>query len=229
MEITFTAYDYENGTLEKPIPAIDNVPEWYKKAKSYLGDKPIPSLTGEAAATVKKCMPLFDMMTAGYLLTTHCDLFVQQINGETIYQWVGNDAVAFQPIEQTQGHPAFANEKSAARFLHPWSVKTPKGFSLLFLPPSHRETPFNVLPGIIDSDKYHAPINTFFTLKDRNFQGLIPAGTPFAQLIPIKRENWTSKLGGDKEKRVIKSHIEKRGLLFFNRYKTFWWQQKNYK
>lgn len=229
MKIIFTNCEYEADTIEKPQPAAENIPDWYKEAKSYLGAPRVPSITGDATATVKKCMPLFDMLTAGYIITTHCDIFVQQINGETIYQWSGNQAVSFQPIEQVQKHPAFANEKSAARFLMPWGIKTPKGYSVLFLPPSHRETPFNVLPGIIDTDTYHAPTNTFFTLKNPNFMGIIPAGTPYAQVIPFKRENWTSETGGAKEKRLSKMNVEKRGLIFYDRYKKFWWQRKEYK
>lgn len=228
MEIIFTDVDYEEGVLEKLQPASENIPEWYKKAKSYLSESRIPDINGEAIATIKQCMPLLDMMTAGYLLVTHCDLFVQQINKQPYFQWVGNEAVAFQPIEQTQGHPAF-NGQGAARFLHPWSIKTPKGYSILFLQPSHRDTPFNVLPGIIDTDNYNAPTNTFFTLKDPKFTGLIPKGTPYAQIIPFKRENWTSKLGGNKEKKQVKATVEKRGLIFFNRYRTFWWNKKIYK
>jgi hypothetical protein len=58
---------------------------------------------------------------------------------------------------------------------------------------------------------------------------MIPAGTPFSQVIPFKRENWTSKLGGETEKRKYRSDLNKLTITFFDRYKRFWWVRKEYK
>jgi hypothetical protein len=68
----------------------------------------------------------------------------------------------------------------------------------------------------------------FFKLRDPKFEGMIPAGTPFIQVIPFKRENWVSKLGGEKEKTKYKSDWNKFLTVFFDRYKKFWWNKKHY-
>jgi hypothetical protein len=58
---------------------------------------------------------------------------------------------------------------------------------------------------------------------------MIPAGTPFLQVIPFKRENWESSLGGDKERKKYESDVRKFNRVFFDRYKKFWWNKKEYK
>jgi hypothetical protein len=69
----------------------------------------------------------------------------------------------------------------------------------------------------------------FLKLRDPNFEGMIPAGTPFLQVIPFKRESWTSSLGGDKERKKFTSDMGKFNRVFFDRYKKFWWSKKEYK
>ena len=69
----------------------------------------------------------------------------------------------------------------------------------------------------------------FIILSDPNFEGMIPAGTPFAQVVPFKRENWVSELGGKKEREKAQSDVAKMNTVFFDRYKKFWWKRKDYK
>ena len=69
----------------------------------------------------------------------------------------------------------------------------------------------------------------FIKLTDPNFEGMIPSGTPFAQVIPFKREAWVSELGGEKERNKAKVDNSKMLTVFFDRYKKFWWQRKEYK
>jgi hypothetical protein len=229
--ITFTDVDNPDGVLEKPKPASSYLPEWYKKAKSYLDQsgKKAPTIDGSPYSTIKSCMPIFDMMTAGYIIETPYDIYVRQTNDGPYFQWSDLPAVKAQSIEQAQNHPEFRDINYAIRILHPWSIKTPKGWSILIMQPTHREqTPIQIFPGIVDTDNYSLPFNMFIKLTNPNFEGMIPAGTPFAQIIPFKRENWKSKLGGDKEKKKYFSDLRKFKTIFFDRYKKFWWNKKNY-
>jgi hypothetical protein len=235
-KIIFTDVHNPDGVLEKPKPASEYIPDWYKNAKSYMtpdGTKR-PMLEGEhhhmISPTIKKCMPLWDMMTAGYIIETPYDIYVHQKKDGPYYQWANYDAIAFQPEDQLQSHPAFPIGKDGVRIQHPWSIKTPKGWSVLIMQPTHREqTPIQILPGIVDTDDYQIPFNMFFTLTNLNFEGLIPAGTPFAQVIPFKREAWVSELGTEKEKQKQLKDKAKHLTIFFDRYKKFWWQRKEYK
>lgn len=235
-QIIFTDVHNPEGVLEKPKPASEYIPEWYKNAKSYVSPdgKKRPMLEGEhdhtVTATIKRCMPLWDMMTAGYIIETPLDIYVHQTENGPYFQWVSETAITFQPEEQLQAHPAFPKDRLGVRIIHPWSIKTPKGWSILIMQPTHREnTPIQILPGIVDTDNYSLPFNMFIILSDPHFEGLIPAGTPFAQVIPFKRETWTSKLGNQNERKKYESDFAKFKTIFFDRYKKFWWHRKEYK
>jgi hypothetical protein len=74
-----------------------------------------------------------------------------------------------------------------------------------------------------------APTNFPFTLNDVSWEGLIPAGTPVAQVIPIKRESWIMEFGNENDK---EKHFKDKELIdsvFMNGYKKMFWKKKEYK
>ena len=226
-KIIFTnTSDFEG--LEKPQPASQSIPDWYKKLQSYMGDKKAPTGAGGSNGSAKKCMPLFDAIVSGYILVTPADIYVSIKDGVQWFQWADFDLISFHPVEQVQGHPDI-NGHPFPKLINPWSIETPKGYSILITGPMHRDLPFNVMPGIIDTDKYPTPVNVIFSMKDPNFEGFIPKGTPFAQVLPFKREPWKMEFGGkkafDRQKNVFKLLRTK----FFDSYKTQFWSRKEYK
>lgn len=232
MKIIFTDIQNVDGVLAKPKPASEYIPEWYKQAKPYTdpSGKKAPTTDGTPYATIKRCMPLYDMMTAGYIMETPYDIYVRQTEDGPYFQWGDTDALHFQSMEQFQNHPYSRDINYAVRINIPWSIKTPKGWSILVLEPQHQEPgPIACASGIIDTDDYSIPFNMFLKLRDPNFEGMIPAGTPFLQIIPFKREAWKSELGGQKERNKFNSDILKFKTVFFDRYKKFWWKRKDYK
>jgi hypothetical protein len=231
-KIVFTDIHNPDGVLKKPKPASDYIPEWYKKAIPYLSPdgKKAPTLDGTPMATIKKCMPVFDMMTAGYIMETPYDIYVRQTDTGPYFQWVEQPAVAFQAMAQFQNHPYSRDIDYAVRIEIPWSIKTPKGWSIMVMEPQHRELgPIECSSGIVDTDDFSLPFNMFLKLRDSKFEGMIPAGTPFLQIIPFKREAWGSKLGGKNEREKYQSDWRKFLTVFFDRYKKFWWVRKEYK
>jgi hypothetical protein len=232
MKIIFTDIQNPTGVLQKPKPSVEYIPEWYKKAKPYLAEngKKAPLIDGNPASTVKRCMPVWDMMTAGYIIETPYDIYVHQTVNGPYFQWGPNEAIVFQTMDQFQNHPYSQDINYAVRIVIPWSIKTPKGWSIMVMEPQHHELgPITCASGIIDTDDFSIPFNMFLKLRDSKFEGMIPAGTPFIQVIPFKRENWTSKLGAEKEKNKYASDLRKFTTVFFDRYKKFWWQRKEYK
>lgn len=215
--------------IDEPKPASAFIPEWYKNLNSYITKEKKPTDDGTAAATAKKCMPLFDVITAGYIITSVCDIYIEPREGAPFFKWSGFDAISFHPVSQTTGHPATHKEFASPKFINPWGIKTPKGWSSLIIQPSHRDLPFTIMPGLVDTDTYTPPINFPFTLNDINFKGMIPAGTPIAQVIPIKRESWKMKIGKEEELKEINTKLSQLDTIFFDRYKRFWWNKKEYK
>ena len=214
--------------IERPKPASKIIPEWYKSMSSYIEGNKKPNGSGGTNSTIKRCVPVFDAITAGYIITSPADVYVSIKEGQQYFEWSALGLIQFHPIEQAPDHP---NRKphSYPKWINYWSIKTPKGYSTLFVQPMHRDSLFTILSGIVDTDTYSAPVNFPFVINDPLFEGLIPKGTPIAQVIPFKRESWTMKFG--KEKDLIKqANITlKLQTKFFDKYKNMFWNKKEYK
>jgi hypothetical protein len=225
-EITFT--NLLGLDFFPPKPAIKEVPDWYKNTPEYMGEQGKKFVNNETPHTIKKCVPVFDAITAGYILYTQVDIQVSTINDLPNYTWSDQNAIMFHPIEQAPLHPA-RNEAPYPKWNNPYAISTPPGYSVLFTAPMHRESVFTILDGIVDTDQYKAPVNFPFVLKDTKWEGIIPAGTPMAQVIPFKRESWKHKIGSDKERQEQEKIVRKLKTLLFNSYKRQFWSRKEYK
>lgn len=228
MKITFT--NTANIPEEyAPQPAHKFVPDWYKNLESYMSGEKKPIGDGHTTATAKRCMPLFDAITSGYILVSPADVYVSSKDGNPWFEWSGYDLIAFHPKEQAPNHPNNNGHNAYPKWVNYWGIETPKGYSTLFVQPFHRESPFTILPGIVDTDKYFAPVNFPFVLNDVKFEGLIPAGTPIAQVIPFKRESWEMEFGSNLEYEKQLDIKRKLQSKFFDRYKTMFRSIKEYK
>ena len=217
-----------------PKPASSFVPEWYRKLESYITGEKKPTGQGGGSATVKRCMPVFDAIVGGYIIVSPADVFVSQKeapDGTKIpyFEWSNYGLIHFHPIEQAPEHPNRKDNPSYPKWINPWAIKTPKGYSTLFVQPMHRESPFTILPGIVDTDTYTAAVNFPFVLNDVNFEGLIPAGTPIAQVIPIKRDKWEMSSGSQADFIEQQQVANRLKTKFFDAYKSMFRQPKEYK
>ena len=240
-----------------PIPSSRTIPEWYKDMDSYRGGIKKPDKESRTPATIKRCMPIFDAITSGYTIVTHTDLYIfqeeivyydQEIfnkTGENVllseeklknltrtapsYKTALFDAIQFHSIEQAPTHPNRNGHNVAyPKWISPWGIKTPKGYSCLFLPPMHRENVFQILPGIVDTDTYTAPVNFPFTLNNSEYEGLVPAGTPIAQVIPFKRDSWEMSIGDPEDLKEQRNVLILTTNRFFDSYKKHFRQEKDY-
>lgn len=224
--------------LGQPVPTKKNIPEWYRKAEStYVSED------GESPG-LKKCIPFLDTFMAGYVLRLPVNVYINEEkqesslsglfnNGENNLQirWDGppslQNFIMERPSESgsTMPRPAghYPNHLVFREF---WSIKTPRGWSILMTQPLNRhDLPFTIPSGIIDSDKFYSPGNLPFFVK-KGFSGMVPEGTPIAQLIPIKRADW---------KMVVDSGMEDLEIKQFSiiqnpetSYKKKFWQRKKY-
>lgn len=218
-----------------PQPSYKFLPEWYKKTDSYEGNKKGITFQNTTNGTIKQCQPVFDALTAGYIIPTYTDIMVKKTeDGTTIYipsASINNNSNPIQhhPIIQAPYHP-YMNHHPYPKWINPWSIKTPKGYSCLFIPPVHGGNEyFTVMEGFADTDQYYAPINFPFVLKDVDFEGIIPAGTPIVQVIPIKRDSWKLEYGNEKDVENSNNIAHLLSTKFFHRYKTMFWNKKEYK
>jgi len=228
--------DITNGLIDvQPVPASKMLPDWYKDTASYVSGIKEPDGNGQGSATIKRCMPVFDVLTAGYYLLTQADIWVSHIarnpekpeEKQPWFQWAAGD-IQFHPLPQVLLHPQTTGS-NMPKWMNPWSIETPKGYSTLFIPPVHRDNPFVALPGIVDTDTYNPPVNIIFTLADPNFEGLVPKGTPIVQVIPFKRESWEMKFGNEEDNKKMHGQNFKLKSTFFDGYKNFFRAHKEYK
>ena len=220
--ITFTKTLDAVSDKYAPQPASKFIPEWYKKIETRFPIEKNP----ESLPTVKKCIPVLDAITAGYVIVSPCDVYVSMKDGEPHYN-SPLGIIQFHPRKQAYNHPK-ANDFQYPKWINPWAIKTPKGYSVYFKPLAHNPNPwFEILEGFVDTDTYSAAVNFPFVLLNPGKEFLIPAGTPIAQVIPIKRDSWKMNVSND-----IKLVNSITGLLnsqFFDRYKRLFWNRKEYK
>jgi hypothetical protein len=233
----------------RPKPADKMIPDWYKNLESYISGEKKPIGDGTTTATAKRCMPIFDAIVGGYILTTYVDVWVKQVPQvpegtvldentdmskfptQPFYEWPTFGPIQFHPVEQAPDHPARgAHTFSYPKWINPWAIATPPGYSTLFVQPLHRESVFTILPGVVDTDQYKAAVNFPFVLNEADkFEGLIPAGTPMAQVIPFKRDAWQMELGTMEDLNEQAKIVSKLRTKFFDSYKTQYRQLKEYK
>jgi len=213
-----------------PKPGVKEVPEWYKNTPEYSTDQGKKIIQpGNTPHTIKKCIPVFDAITAGYIFYSQVDVQVSQgSDGLPFFNWPSQNAIASHPISQAPLHP-LKNEAPYPKWQNPYAITTPPGYSVFFTQPMHRESIFTILDGIVDTDTYKAPVNFPFVLNDVKWEGIIPAGTPIAQVIPFKRESWKHEFGTEKDIEELDLVNSKLKSLFFNSYKRQFWFKKEYR
>jgi hypothetical protein len=243
-DITFTKI-MDISDEYTPKPASKFLPDWYKDMESYIGGVKSPLGLGQSTtATMKRCMPIFDAMTSGYIIPTYVDLFItqkQELDSETNeptgkavpwYEWPLLEPLNFHEPFQTPNHylrEGLSSQAQWPKWMNPWAIKTPPGYSCLFLSPLHRDSPFSILSGVVDTDHYTGAVNFPFILNDWNFKGLIPSGTPMAQVIPFKRESWNMQFGQEEDFQKQNKDIRNVRTRFFDGYKSQYRQTKEYK
>jgi hypothetical protein len=113
-------------------------------------------------------------------------------------------------------------------FMPSWCIKTPKGYSSLFIHPINRtDLPFYTIGGVLDTDGWGEAGMHPFLLK-KGWSGIIPEGTPYMQIIPFKRQDWVSVV----DKTMTKEYsiaITKRDNKFKDFYKKTHWKIKSYR
>ena len=230
----------------QPKSAKKFIPEWYKKIPTHS----FPKLN------IKGCMPFLDCITAGYTLPLPQDLNLNfnfyneelkeygirfhygasrsYTNDELFKYNLNSNASSEHHIEQLGGRNSFPVEKNGKfnflKILNPWIIKTPPGYSCLFMPPVLNENDyFSIIPGIVDTDKYSNFVNFPILInadKYPKFNKLFKQGMPYVQIIPFKRESWQSEIKSINNN-LIKQKFQNLGSLI-NSYKEKIWLRKKW-
>lgn len=219
--------------FDRPIPASQAIPEWYKQQSGYTDGHKLTTPDGKYNHTIKHCMPAFDAMTAGYIIPLPQDIEVESDeNGIMTMRWPSDMFQQFSSHSTQQVNNLPIDEEvwdpTPWKFHNPWIIQTPPGYSCLFVQPMwHDHLPFRCFSGVVDTDVYNMQPVNFPCLFRRGFRGAIPMGTPMIQVIPFKREEWKSKT---LDPSTLDSKKWKRSeRRFGHRYKKDYRQKKRYR
>jgi hypothetical protein len=175
-----------------PIPASTAIPDWFKEIKPEVNSV---RSSIRNRGTVKKCVPFLDALTTGYFMVLGHDVEIKSYSdgNKMVYWGVDETRSSFKlddPHRMEGLIPPAGYFPRVWRVDLPHSVETPPGYSVLLTHPFNRyELPFLTLSGVIDTDKSFRSKTANIWLRD-DFEGIIEKGTPMAQLLPFKRENW---------------------------------------
>jgi hypothetical protein len=198
----------------KPNPTSKTIPEWYSDADRFAkkpdGEFWIGPDSGKIP-TWKACPAILDILTTGYSLLTPCDIefFLDSSSNIdiNIKDPLYKDFVIRRPPMAQFYHPN-GYYQYHFQWTPDWGVSVPKGYSVLYVSPLNRyDLPFMTISGIIDNDKVNLPGSFPFFVRE-GWTGIIPAGTPYAQLIPFLRENWKSEAKIPTVSEIANNNIE---------------------
>lgn len=214
--IKFVPYaNFEN--ILAPTPIKNHIPQWYKDAETY---------DNEGVEGLKTCVPFLDSMISGYALTTWEDLIITQQDEIVYMEDVGSMVnERFSSVGSTIPRPkGYLNNHFA--WGGKWGIEVPAGYSIIITHPLNRlDLPFTTLSGIIDADTWVPPGNIPFFLQ-KDFNGLIPKGTPFAHIFPYKRESWKMDITKAFDPDNFFSEIKNGSIKGY--YKKKFWRRKDY-
>lgn len=234
-----------------PRPTQSEIPQWYKDADRFAKDpsgqyykapKGICPFPKEGTTddygkipTWKACPAIMDAFSTGYVLKTPCDLTFFKTTSGSIDVKVGDERykdfctrrLAMPQFEHPKGF-----YKDHFAWYPDWGLELPEGYSALFMTPMNRfDLPFLNTTGVVDNDSVHL-LGTFPFFIAEGWEGTIPAGTPYVQILPFKRENWNHEVEFQNQQTIYAKMIS--NANFYRQpdggvYKNKVWTRREYK
>lgn len=233
--IKFSTHPDILGSIPHPKPASKFIPSWYKDLKKEyrcpMSDPVVP-------ATLKQCVPVRDMMTSGYIIPAWCDLLFKRDSKGKLhvgnlrlpaeFNGLYNMGFSAHDVNQVKGTPleAFCDGDKMMKLNNPWMIKTPSGYSCLLMAPFYETSDITILPAVVDTDKHL--LHTNFPCVISSDEAFVKKGDPLVQVIPFKRDSWTSEI------EAIDTQEQASSLVQFvteikSKYTTKFWERKYYR
>lgn len=231
-EISFRAY-VNYADLPDPVKATSVLPDWWKEMPSRVedGSGMFYGKGGPNVGTVKRCLPYFDALGAGYILPLWLDMAVDyDANGDAQFFWRqrGDHILMVEDVAGvlSPGLPGKHERYSKTYKINsPWHITTPPGYSCLFLSPigNPMSPHFELMAGVIDTDKFSETMQFPFVWTSKTWTGMIKKRTPLVQIIPFKRESWRAII-----EREGHEELAIGGHAFENQYRNIEWEKKDW-
>lgn len=172
----------ENGS--GIVPIVETLPSWYRNSKRFMEHE------GKEVPSFKACVSFFDAMSFGYCYVLPEDIVVTITDDDEPF--IESDFFTKRAPMAGFETPHGCYDSHYA-FTPDIGIQLPEGYSGLYTQPLNRyELPFVSTSGIIENDSYFSPGQIPFFIR-KGVVGKIPKGTPLVQVIPFKRDEWTSE------------------------------------
>jgi hypothetical protein len=219
--IPITQNDKDLPFVEVPKPSSKFIPEWWKKQElETKGAKIFDNLS------FKACVPFLDSLTSGYMIYTNQDIVVSLDNGSPYLSWqTSPEPASFRTLDQNLPVP-FGHDNSHFAWKIHFGFQLPKGYSVLITHPLNRfDLPFTTVSGIVDEGVPWGGNFSFWI--NKNFEGIIPKGTPIAQMIPFRTESWKSERS-DNLTEYAQNRLHEKLTIVSGYYKKFIHKKKKF-
>jgi hypothetical protein len=238
--ITFKSTPEMVAAYPHPKPAKKIVPEWYKEMPQVIPEYKRcheveeghdynikPNGEFDFILGMKACPPIRDLLTSGYIIPLWTTMYLSRDseNHSIYYAWPDRalEVLGEHNLSQTEGCPFQAEFEStgANKFMCPWNVYTPKGYSTLFMPVYYEGQPFEILPAIVDTDVMHE-VNFPFRYRGEDGKHKIDRGAPLVHAIPFRREEYKHSIEELKsnELKIQRMKIFSYGSRFYQKIKA---------
>jgi len=235
--IKFVAKDKYGWTVQpRPEPAATILPAWWTSMTPYVVEPKNPDgkklflKARMSNATYKKCTPMLDALTSGYILSLYADVLVRRVEGFAEISWkVERDVFQTHGINASEIPPPLGYENSVFKYANTWIPVTPSGYSVLITSPfGYKDLPFHAVPAVVDSDKSKLELLPPMWLK-KDFEGVVEKGTPLVQITPFKRDSWVSEFSYLEEDEYLYMEENSFNKTLVNHYIKNVWSKKQYK
>jgi hypothetical protein len=184
--IEFLCRPEDKGVIAEPMRAKTALPAWFRQLPGI--DKSQLAATNNGL-TVKRCLPFLDATAAGWIIPLAASVRIEiSEEGRTVTAgWeFDREMVSNHGSFQIAGSPY--DPRPPMKFHNHWTIRTPKGWSCLFVPPINRPNDVvEVLSGLVDTDTYTSPVNFPFVAVAPDGVYTLEKGTPLVQVIPFRR------------------------------------------
>lgn len=200
-KIKFICEDFDAMTHFPPVSAGKIIPDWYKSIPVSLQKSP-GFVDNDGVPSVKRCMPVLDYLTSGYILRNSYEINAWPYKKDGINSFSlecnKKNYVGAHPFHQAPTEVMNGDKNHYFKINQEWFIRTPPGYSCLIYQPYYLfKKEYQFFPAIVDTDKHDDFIGIVGLITtDQPFT--ISPGEPLVTIFPFKREDWKIDIDYDK-------------------------------
>lgn len=187
-KIEFLCAPEDLGVIPAPVRAGEVPLDGYRHLPSKDG---VRLSARDSKLVARSCSSFREAMKVGWVLPLAARVRLEiRDQGRSVTADRGGERVMVSrhSIYQLAGDNTQATPPS--QFHNYWTIRTPKGWSCLFIPLLNRPgSVFEVAAGVVNTDEYNAPIHFPFFVTGADGSYALDRGTPLVQVIPFRRED----------------------------------------